>query len=106
MTETVYVNVLPSAETIIINVKKRFTTTNVANVTVTIRATTRTPNVAGDKYADTVATTNVDGNVTVSVVPGSYQLIVDSSTFYAATTATLTVFTGGRYKIEDVTYGD
>lgn len=105
MTETIYVDVLPSAESITINVKKRFTTTAVSGVTVTVRNTTRTPNVKGDTYADTTGTTNGSGNVTLSLVPGTYTLIVDSSTFYGPTTATLTVFSGGRYKIEDVAYG-
>lgn len=105
MTETVYVSVLPNAESITINVKKRFTTTNVSGMTVTVRNTTRTPKVTGDTFSDTTGTTNASGNVTLSLVPGTYTIIVDSSTLYGPTTGTLTVFSGGRYKIEDVTYG-
>ena len=104
MTETVYVNVLPNAESITINVKERFTTTNVSGATVTVRNTTRTPNVTGDTYSDTTATSNGSGDVTLSLVPGIYTLIVDSTTFYGPTTATLQVFSGGRYKITEIEY--
>ena len=104
MTETVYVNVLPNAESITINIKERFTTSNVSGATVTVRNTTRTPNVDGDSYSNTSATTNGSGNVTLSLVPGTYGLVVDSTNFYGPTTATLQVFSGGRYKITEIEY--
>lgn len=100
MTETIYVDVLPSAESITINVKKRFTTTNVSGIIVTVKEATRT----GESFADITATTNGSGDATLSIVPGTYTLMVDSSTLYGPTTATLQVFSGGRYKITDVVY--
>jgi len=104
MADTVYVNILPGSESITINVKERFTTDNVNGATVTIREAARTPNVTGDTYSDTTATTDGDGNATLSVIPGSYSLIVDSATFYGPTTALLQVFSGGRYTIVDIEY--
>lgn len=104
MTETIYVDSLPSAVSITINVKERFTTNNVSGVTVTILETGRTPSVNGDTYSNTEGTTNGSGNVTLSVRPGSYGMVVDGASLYGPTTATIDVYTGGEYVISDVAY--
>ena len=112
MSTTVYVSVLPSKVKVTINVQNELTYANVSSATVTILQADRIPDVNyGDTYSDVVGTTDASGNVVLTVTPGTYDMVIDSTNFVQPTTATIKVFSGttsedvnGKYKITNLSY--